>query len=122
MRRFRFLDWQVYKDARRLFVLLLAIVKKLPKEYRYEMGSQIPRAGFSVVLNIAEGSGKHSDGELNRFFDIAVGSLFECVAAVDALREALLVDDEVFKEVEGLAESISDQLGGFKRKIRGAKS
>ena len=47
----------MYKDARRLFVLLLAIVKKLPKEYRYEMGSQITRAGFSVVLNIAEGSG-----------------------------------------------------------------
>lgn len=122
MKKFRFLDWQVYKDARKLFVLLLVIVKKLPKEYRYEMGSQITRAGFSVVLNIAEGSGKHSDGELNRFFDIALGSLFESVAAVDALREALLVEEKTCKEVEQLAESISDQIGGFKRKIRGDKS
>lgn len=122
MRRFRFLDWQVYKDARKLFVLLLAIVKKLPKEYRYEMGSQITRAGFSVVLNIAEGSGKHSDGELNRFFDIALGSLFEVVAAVDTLREAMLVDEQTFKEIEQIGESISDQLGGFKRKIRGDRS
>ena len=122
MRRFRFLDWQVYRDARKLFVLLLSIVKKLPKEYRFEIGSQITRAGFSVVLNIAEGSGKHSDGELNRFFDIALGSLFEVVAAVDTLRETALVEETTFKEVEQLAESISDQLGGFKRKIRSNQS
>src|SRR3989338_1242701 len=118
MRKFRFLDWPVYRDARRLFVLLLAIVKKLPKEYRFEIGSQITRAGFSVVLNIAEGSGKHSDGELNRFFDIALGSFFEVVAAVDTLRETAMVEERVFREVERLAESVSDQLGGFKRKIR----
>ena len=122
MRKFRFLDWQVYRDARRLFILLLAIVKKLPKEYRFEIGSQITRAGFSVVLNIAEGRGKHSDGELNRFFDIALGSLFEAVAAIDSLREATLVAENIFREVEQLAESISDQLGGFKRKMRAEKS
>lgn len=120
--KFRFLDWPVYKDARKLFVLLLSIVKKLPKEYRYEMGGQLTRAGFSVVLNIAEGSGKHSDGELNRFFDIALGSLFEVVAAVDTLRETTLVNEQTFKEIEQWAESISDQLGGFKRKIRDDKS
>lgn len=118
MKKFRFLDWQVYKEARRLFLLLLALVKKLPREYRFEMGSQITRAGFSVVLNIAEGSGKHSDAELNRFFDIALGSLFEALAAIDTLREATLIEERSFREVEKLAESISDQLGGFKRKIR----
>ena len=118
MRRFRFLDWDVYKDSRRLFVLVLSIVKKLPKEYRYEMSSQIIRACFSVVLNIAEGSGKHSDAELNRFFDIALGSLFETLAAVDILRECQLVDEKVFSEVEKLATSISDQLGGFKKHVR----
>ncbi|MBI2476339.1 MAG: four helix bundle protein [Candidatus Taylorbacteria bacterium] len=119
MRRFRFLDWDVYKDARRLFVVILSIVKKLPKEYRYEIGSQIIRACFSVVLNIAEGSGKHSEAELNRFFDIALGSLFETLAAVDVLRECTLVEEKVFFEVEKLATSISNQLGGFKKHIRG---
>ena len=73
MKKFRFLDWPVYKDARRLFVILLVIVKNLPKEFRYEMGSQISRAGFSVVLNIAEGSGKHSDSELNRILILPSG-------------------------------------------------
>ncbi|MDO8483090.1 MAG: four helix bundle protein [bacterium] len=121
MRRFRFLDWNVYKDARKLFVIILSITKKLPREYRYEMSSQIIRACFSVVMNIAEGSGKHPDAELNRFFDIALGSLFETLAAVDVLRECNFVDVTVFSEVEKLATSISDQLGGFKRKMRSEK-
>lgn len=118
MRQLRFLDWKVYKDARKFFVLVLSIAKSLPKEYRFEIASQLIRAGLSVLLNIAEGSGKHSDAELNRFFDIALGSLFETVAAVDALREARLVTDVTFREVETLAVEISDQLGGFKKKLR----
>ena len=121
MKRFRFVEWQVYKDAKKLFSLLISVVKKLPKEYRYEIGSQIIRAGLSVVLNIAEGSGKHSDAELNRFFDIALGSLFESFAAVDVLRDITLVDENVFAEIERLSVSISDQLGGFKKSIRSTR-
>ncbi|MEO8637929.1 MAG: four helix bundle protein [Candidatus Taylorbacteria bacterium] len=118
MKKFRFIEWQVYIDSKQLFSLLVKVVKKLPKEYRYEIGSQIVRAGLSVTLNIAEGSGKHSDAELNRYFDIALGSLFESFAAVDVLRDITLVDAVVFAEIETLAVSISDQLGGFKKSIR----
>ena len=75
-----------------------------------------------MVLNIAEGSGKHSDAELNRFFDIALGSLFEVFGATDVLCECKMVSDESFHEIETLAVAISDQLGGFKRKIRTDKS
>lgn len=99
-------------------MLVLGIAKSLPKEYRFEITNQLIRAAFSVVLNIAEGSGKHSDAELNRFFDIALGSLFESVAAIDALREAHMVSEKAFLEVEASAAEISDQLGGFKRKLR----
>lgn len=118
MKSLRFLDWKVYKDARKFFVLLLRVAKTIPKEYRYEIASQIIRSAFSVLLNIAEGSGKHSDAELNRFFDIALGSLFETVAGADALREAELIEEKVFAEIETLAVQISDQLGGFKKKLR----
>ncbi|MBI3584018.1 MAG: four helix bundle protein [Nitrospinae bacterium] len=49
---FRFLDWQVYKDSKALFKLIYGIVSKLPKDVRYELGNQIIRSSFSVILNL----------------------------------------------------------------------
>ena len=64
------MDWKVYKDSQELFKLVLKIVKKLPREFRFELGSQLTRSAFSVILNIAESSGKASDKELNRYINI----------------------------------------------------
>lgn len=70
MKRFRFLEWQVYKDAQKLLGGVIDIVKRLPKEYCYEMDSRISRAVLSVILNIniAEGSARSSGAEMSRFF------------------------------------------------------
>ena len=61
MKQFRFLDWKVYKDAQKLFSSLLQIVKKLPREYRYELGSQLLRSGSSIICNQLGGFKKKLD-------------------------------------------------------------
>ena len=118
MRKFRFLEWKVYKDAKDLFSSLLRIVKKLPKEYRFELGSQIIRSGLSIILNIAEGSGKSTDKELNHYFNIALGSLNETLAAIDVLKDNGFVNEEEFGKIFKKIEEISNQLGGFKKVIK----
>lgn len=85
MKQFRFLDWKIYLSAQSLFQEVLAVTRKLPKEYRFDVGSQLIRSSFSVVLNIAEGSGKKSDKDLGRFLDISLGSLYETLAALHTL-------------------------------------
>ncbi len=116
-KRFRFLDWKVYKHAKELFSVILKIVNKLPREYRFDIGNQLVRSSLSVVLNIAEGAGRGSDKELNHFFNIALGSLFEVFATVDILRENNLVSESDFSSVKEYVESVGDQLGGFKKSI-----
>lgn len=117
MKLFRFLEWQVYNDAKKLFQLVFEVVKKLPRDVRYEIGSQLIRSSFSVILNIAEGCGKKSDKELNRYFDISIGSLNETVAGMDVLRDNKLITEDNFNMIIQKAESISKQLGGFKKKL-----
>jgi four helix bundle protein len=119
--KFRFLKWKVYQDAKELFVLILNVVKKIPKEYRFELGSQIIRASLSILLNIAEGSGKNSDRELNRFIDISLGSLNETLAAIDVLKDTKLITESDFNKIFKLIDEISNQLGGFKKKITSYK-
>ncbi len=117
MKQFRFLDWKVYQDSQILFSLLLKVVKNLPREYRYELGSQLLRSGSSVILNIAEGSGKQSEKELNRFIEVALGSLYETLANIDILKSNNFMDEKEFSALRETIADICNQLGGFKKKL-----
>lgn len=118
MDKFRFLNWKVYKDSRELFSFVLKIVKRFPKEYRFELGSQIIRSAFSVTLNITEGSGKASDKESNHFFNIAHGSMYETLAAIDILRYNKLISEDDFQTFWKMIHGIGNQLGGFQKKLK----
>ena len=52
------------------------------------------RASQSIPLNIAEGNGKQSLKDKNRFFEIARGSALECASIHDVLRVCDAVDSE----------------------------
>ena len=114
---FRFLNWSVYRDAQGLFREILQLTKKLPAELNYSLGDQVRRSALSVALNIAEGSGRGTDKELNRFFNIAIGSINETVAALDALHQNGYIEKTKFDSIFQKLESISKQLGGFKKQI-----
>ena len=58
---------------------------------------QLARASFSIVLNIAEGSGKSSNNDRKKYFTIARGSVFECVAVLDILREQEKISIDVYE-------------------------
>lgn len=96
---------------------MLKLVNKLPKEYRFELGSQIIRAALSIVLNIAEGSGKATDKELNRFLNISLGSANEVLAATDLMYYNKFITKYEFNDVLERVDSISCQLGGFKKSL-----
>jgi four helix bundle protein len=56
---------------------------------------QLRRASFSIMLNIAEGSGRISKADRRHFFIIARGSMFECVAIFDFLSgQQVLSEDQ----------------------------
>ena len=52
------------------------------------------RAAQSIPLNIAEGNGKQSLKDKNRYFEIARGSALECAAILDVLRVSDVIDDD----------------------------
>lgn len=105
-----------------MFLKILKIVDQLPRQYRYDLGSQILRSTLSVSLNMAEGSGKASDPELNRYLDISLGSIYETRAALDVFLAGSLLKQQEVDELDQDIASLASQIGGFKKKLVPKKS
>jgi four helix bundle protein len=68
---------KVWQKADDLVVQTYAIADQLPRDERYGLASQIKRAAVSVPSNIAEGCGRTSNADFERFLSIAAGSVTE---------------------------------------------
>ena len=58
-----------------------------------DLRDQLLRACESIVLNIAEGSGRFSIDDKRRFYRIASGSAMECAAALELLQSRSILSD-----------------------------
>ncbi len=61
------------------------------------MKNQLGRTSFSIILNIAEGSGKFSKPDRRNYFTTARASVFECVAIMDILHDSEIINKDLFE-------------------------
>jgi four helix bundle protein len=73
----------VYRCAVRNLALCASLTEDFPRGYS-SLADQLRRASLSVPLNIAEGSGRLSAADAQRFYGFARGSAMECAAILDA--------------------------------------
>ncbi|MGC4088813.1 MAG: four helix bundle protein [Polyangiaceae bacterium] len=72
----------VYDLALEFLVLANRIIEGLPRG-RSHLSDQFTRASLSIVLNLAEGAGKHSKRDKRRYYVTARGSATESAALLD---------------------------------------
>ena len=117
MSKFRFFKFRVYQDAKLFHRKVIYYTKNFPREFEY-LKSQLRRAVLSVVLNIAEGSGKDSDRDFNRYIQNSLGSINEVAACIDIIKDEKLLDDKIAIELIAIAEYLKDSLGAFSKKLK----
>jgi four helix bundle protein len=78
---------------------------------------QLERAAFSIMLNIAERTGRFTKPDKKNFYIIARGSAFECVAIFDYLSDQKVIDQETFREFYSILEEISKMLYSLIKKL-----
>ena len=72
-----FKELRVWSKAHELTMLVYKVARAFPRDEVYGLTSQVRRSAASIGANIAEGCGRHSDGEMTRFLQIARGSASE---------------------------------------------
>ena len=75
MKNFR--DLFVWQKSHALTLECYRITQQFPKHELYGITSQVRRCAASIAANIAEGCGKRSNGEFQRFLCVAAGSASE---------------------------------------------
>ena len=98
---------EAWQKARLLANECYRLARKLPPEERYELSSQLRRAGHSTMGNIAEGKGRRTKPEFSSFLSVARGSAREVdshlILCVD---QAFLTESDVFQAL-ALADEVS---------------
>ncbi len=77
------------------------------------LSDQLRRSVLSIILNIAEGTGKATKADKKNFFTIARGSVYETVAIIDILRDDHVVSDKDHESLYVIFEEISKMLFGL---------
>jgi four helix bundle protein len=92
----------VYLIVRELVKEIYLISMKFPPEERFNLISQIRRAGVSVKLNLAEGSSRKSKAERDRYYEISRGSLIEIDSIFETAFDLNYVKIEELKTISSL--------------------
>jgi len=109
---FDFEKLDVYRNAKELNKEILKFLRDNKNIDSY-VRDQLRRASISMVINIAEGSGKFSKPDKRNFYTIARGSVYECVSLFELILEEKQVSEESYKYFYQKLEIISKMLLGL---------
>ncbi len=96
--KFRFRDWQVYKDSRIFRKELNEVLTTFPKSETFVLISQTRRAMLPVILQIAEGSNRKTEKDKNLFIHRPLTSLDEIVACLDCALDDGYINPETHQK------------------------
>jgi four helix bundle protein len=84
---------KVWERSHKLTLSVYELTREFPKEEMFGLTSQLRRAVVSVELNLAEGSGRGTDMDFNRFVVMAIGSASEVECLLLLARDLKLISE-----------------------------
>ncbi len=114
----RFEDIQAWQKARRLTRKIYEVTATDRFARDFGLRDQIQRASISIMANIAEGFGRHTDKDFANFLSIAHASVSEVQSHLYVALDLAYVSEELFTEVYGLLDEVSRMTLVLARHLR----
>ncbi len=100
-----------YQKARIVHKKIQKIVQE--KKIHTFLRDQLYRASISMVINIAEGTGKLSKNDRKNFYVISRGSVFECASLLEIVHDENIIDSQTLNHLKSDLEEVSKLLSGL---------
>jgi four helix bundle protein len=116
-------DYKKLNVWRKSHELTLAIYKataKFPPDERFGLKSQLRRAASSVPANLAEGCGRRTDRELDRYVRISLGSATELEYHILLARDIGCFTTEVHDRLAVITLEVQEMLVGLRQSLKPA--
>lgn len=113
-----FKDLLAWQEAHRLILSLYAATQRFPLQEQYGLTNQIRRAGVSITSNIAEGFGRETYKEKQRFYTIASASLCEVENQLLIAKDIGYLPHQDYKHLDELTQTSSKLLKGLIKATR----
>ena len=110
---FDFEKLKVYEKSLDFIDNIFELYKGLPIDLKYPLGNNLIRAALSIANNIAEGNGKVSKKEKNRYLGISLDSTRECISVLNVMKRQNLINDERYKKLRIDGREITNMLSGL---------
>ena len=108
-----FRDLQVWSKAHALTPNCYKATSDFPKSETYGLTGQIRRSAASVAANIAEGCGKRTNGDFQRFLGIAAGSASEVEYHFLLARDFGFLDREQYQSLDATVVEVKRMLASL---------
>ncbi|MDO5979723.1 four helix bundle protein [Flavivirga spongiicola] len=113
---FKFEDLTIYVRAMEFGELVNGLVKKFPKEERFELSSQFKRAADSIALNVSEGS-SGTDKQFHNYLGNAWHSAHECVSCSSKAQMRNYITNEEDEENRRILTELSKMITTLRVRI-----
>jgi four helix bundle protein len=114
-------NFELYNAARRLRKKTYRLIRQLPLEEKYSLGTQMRRAALSVTNNIAEGHGRWYYLENIRFCRTARGSVGELIDDYNACLDENYGDAALSEELKNDARQLIARINSYIAYLRRSK-
>ncbi len=116
-KKYKFESLDIYHLANDFVLEIYKLVKKFPKEELFGLTSQIKRAAISIVLNVAEGSGKSTKKDFAKFISQSIGSLLEVKACLILAGKLSYISKDDFKKILPALNELYFKTQAFKKSL-----
>lgn len=113
-----FKNLKIWQKGTNLVVDIYKTSQQFPAEELYGLTSQMRRSAVSIPSNIAEGSGRSSDKDFNRFLDVALGSSFELETQIIIAKKLSFLTENDFKVLTESVQEEQKMITGLQRSLK----